>query len=163
MTSPNPETMARLARLQNDYIKALDNKDMAGWLGTFSADPSASYVCISAENDAAGHPIALMLDDCRGRLEDRVMFITKIWRGTYQDYATRHFVQLLEAEQAKDGSFCLLSNFTINYAMEPHISGVLCTGMFRDVVVEEAGELRFRSRRAVYDKSVLPQYIVYPF
>lgn len=163
MNMPEPSTLARLARLQNDYIKALDSKDMEGWLGTFSSRAETSYVCISAENDAAGHPIALMLDDCRGRIEDRVMFITRIWRGTYQDYATRHFLQLLEAERAEDGSYRLLSNFTVNYSMEPRISSILCTGVYRDIVVEEAGELRFLSRRAVYDKSVLPQYIVYPF
>ena len=163
MKLTDPAILARLARLQNDYISALDRKDMAAWLGAFSTRPDTSYICISAGNDSAGHPIALMLDDCHGRLEDRVMFITKIWRGTYQEYATRHFVQLLDAEQGDDGSYRILSNYNINYTMDPHVTGVLCTGSYRDTVVEENGELRFLSKRAVYDTNVLPQYVVYPF
>jgi len=47
--------------------------------------------------------------------------------------------------------------------MDPHVTGVLCTGSYRDTVVEENGELRFLSKRAVYDTNVLPQYVVYPF
>jgi anthranilate 1,2-dioxygenase small subunit len=163
MKLTDPAILARLARLQNDYINALDRKDMAAWLDAFSTRPDASYICISAGNDSAGHPIALMLDDCRGRLEDRVMFITKIWRGTYQEYSTRHFVQLLGAEQESDGTWRLLSNYTINYTLEPHVAGVLCMGVYRDTVVEENGELRLLAKRAVYDTNVLPQYIVYPF
>jgi 3-phenylpropionate/cinnamic acid dioxygenase small subunit len=163
MKVTDPVTLTRLAMLQNDYIDALDRKDMAAWLDSFSSRPDASYVCISAENEVAGHPIALMLDDCHGRLEDRLVFVTRIWRGTYQEYATRHFVQLLDAEQEDSGTYRLLSNYTINYSMEPHVSGVLCMGVYRDTVVEEGGELRFLSKRAVYDTNVLPRYIVYPF
>ena len=163
MRPTDPATLARLSSLQNDYINALDRKDMAAWLGAFSTRADASYTCISAENDTAGHPIALMLDDCRARIEDRVMFITKIWRGTYQEYSTRHFVHQLAAEQAGDGSYRLLSNYSINYTLDPHMSGVLCMGVYRDTVIEEGGELRFLAKRAVYDTNVLPQYIVYPF
>ena len=65
--------------LHTAYVAALDQGDMAAWAGTFAAAPEASYFCISSENDRRGLPLALMYDDCRGRIDDRVSFVTKVW------------------------------------------------------------------------------------
>ena len=45
------DTLSAIDALQTRYIVALDGQDMASWLDTFSTDPAASYICISAEND----------------------------------------------------------------------------------------------------------------
>ena len=55
------------------------------------------------------------------------------------------------------------TNFSIEYTFDPNPSKSLATGVYEDVVVIEGGEARFLSKRAVYDTTVLPQYIVYPF
>ena len=110
-----------------------------------------------------GWPIALMLDDCRARLKDRVTFVTQIWKGTFQDYRTRHFAQRLSCEKAADDTFRVRSNFSIEYTFDPNATAILAAGVYEDVVVIEGGEPRFLSKRAVYDTTVLPQYIVYPF
>jgi 3-phenylpropionate/cinnamic acid dioxygenase small subunit len=163
MSRLEPALMAECVKLQSEYIHALDRRDMTGWLGMFSESPNASYICISEENDAADLPISLMLDDCRARIEDRILFVTKIWQGTFQEYSTRHFVQLLDIECLADGSYSMISNFTINYTMPPQGTAVLSAGVYRDIIVRENGRLRFLHKRAVYDTNVLPAYIVYPF
>ena len=157
------DVLAQVDELQIRYIIALGSKDMASWLATFSEREDASYICRSAENEAMGLPIALMLDDCRARLVDRTTFVTKIWKGTFQDYRTRHFVQRLSCEQVSEDTFKVRTNFSINYTFDPRPSSVLATGMYEDVVVKEGDGLRFLSKCAIYDTTVLPQYIVYPF
>ncbi len=163
MSSMTQEVLATIDDLQNRYIAALDGKDITAWAGTFSEQDEATYICRSAENEAMGWPIALMLDDCRARILDRITFITKIWKGTFQDYRTRHFTQRLSCEQESDTVFRVRSNFSIEYTLDPNASSTLATGLYEDVVVIEKGEARFLSKRAVYDTTVLPNYIVYPF
>jgi len=157
------ETLMLLDDLQNRYIAALDSKDMSGWAALFADREDATYICRSAENESMGMPIALMLDDCKARIKDRVTFITQVWKGTFQDYRTRHFTHRLSCKQESETTVRLRSNFSIEYTFDPHASQTLATGVYEDVVILDGGEPRFLSKRAVYDTTVLPQYIVYPF
>ena len=154
--------LAQVDALQNRYIVALDGKDIAGWADCFSQREDASYICRSAENEVNNWPIALMLDDCRGRIEDRIMFITKIWAGTFQDYRTRHFVQRVSCDREGE-AWRVRSHFSIEYTLDPNRSQTLATGVYDDVVEIAGGEARFVSKKAIYDTTILPQYIVYPF
>lgn len=150
--------------LQQDYIEALDRGDMAGWLAAFSPAAAASYVCISAENDDRDFGLALMLDDCRARLEDRVTFVTQVWAGTFQAYRMRHFVQRTSARQAGDGILQVHSNFAIMMTPEGGTSALLAVGHYQDrIVIEGDGTARFLEKKVVYDTTVLPRYVVYPF
>lgn len=163
MSSIPQDTLIKLDDLQNRYIAALDGKDIQGWAATFSERDEATYICRSAENESMGWPIALMLDDCRARIMDRITFITQIWKGTFQDYRTRHFTQRVSCEQESENTFRMRSNFSIDYTLDPNAPKILSAGVYEDVVVIEGGQPRFLSKRAVYDTTVLPQYIVYPF
>ena len=164
MTIGNDRTMIEdLDKLQNRYISALDSKNMRQWLECFSAEPTASYICRSAENEAMNYPIALMYDDCRARIEDRITFVEDIWRGTFQDYRTRHFTQRTAFARIDETTLSMQTNFSIEYTLDPNPTLILAAGSYHDVVVAERGELRFQSKLAIYDTTVLPQYVVYPF
>jgi 3-phenylpropionate/cinnamic acid dioxygenase small subunit len=157
------EFEAGIDRLQAAYICALDDKDMKGWLGLFSAEDSSSYTCNSAENVAADLPVALMLDDNRARLMDRVTFVDKVWAGTFQDYRTRHFIQRLRVQSKAPGRCSVLTNFQVMFTPEEAgDSRPLVCGVYEDEVVMEGGEPRFLHKRAITDTIVLPRYIVYP-
>lgn len=161
--SLGPEDLARLDALQARYLDALDTKNMPGWLACFSADAAASYICTSLENFERNLPIGLMLDDCRARLQDRVTYITEIWKGTFQDYRTRHFVQRLEAAPLADGVIVLRSNFSVLYTPEDTGgSEVLAAGTYEDRIRFEDGRALFLAKTAVLDTRVLPRYLVYP-
>ena len=159
----NSDVIEKLDELQNRYISALDSKNMQAWSECFSSRADAAYICRSAENEAMNYPIALMYDDCRARIEDRITFVDDIWRGTFQDYRTRHFTQRISHSRVADSIFEVKSNFSIEYTLDPSASTPLATGVYEDVVVIEDDIARFLSKRAVYDTTVLPQYIVYPF
>ena len=149
--------------LHTAYVAALDQGDMAAWAGTFAVAPEASYFCISSENDRRGFPLALMYDDCRGRIDDRVSFVTKVWAGTYEPYRMRHFIQRLSCEVAGDNQYRVTSGFTIMMTPEGGATTVLTSGEYRDLIEIQGDRAVFCERRAVYDADVLPRYIVFPF
>lgn len=152
-----------LDRLQARYGHALDNQDMAGWKALFSERAEASYICTTREHVKNGLPLALMMDDCRARIEDRVTYITRVWAGTFQNYQTRHLTQRIEARPADGGAIALITSFVVYCtAEEDGTAAILTTGEYEDVVVREGNDYRFLAKRAVLDTSVLPRYIVYP-
>ncbi|MES2537947.1 MAG: aromatic-ring-hydroxylating dioxygenase subunit beta [Pseudomonadota bacterium] len=157
------EVLSQIEELQLRYISALDKKDMKGWLGTFSEAAEASYLCVTADSVDAKLPLALIMDDCRGRLEDRVMFITKMWAGTFQDYRTRHFVQRIACIEAGPDLYEVESNFMI--AITPSDTGhaeLFSTGVYVDQVKIDGSGARYLSKKVITDVSVLPRYMVYP-
>jgi 3-phenylpropionate/cinnamic acid dioxygenase small subunit len=155
----DPAVLARIDALQVQYLAALDRHDMKGWLACFIDD--GSYVCITRENDDAGLPVAMMLDDTGARLKDRVKFVDEVWSGTFEDYATRHFVQRLECTQ-DGGRVKVLSNFMVSYTNRRGGSDILVTGVYEDEIDLSANEARFRAKRAVLDTVTTPRYLVYP-
>lgn len=154
------EVLQQIDALQTRYIAALDSKDMAGWLDTFASD--GSYICIANENEESGLPLALMMDDCHERLEDRVTYVTKVWAGTFEDYQTRHFVQRIACTPKGGDLYETVSNFTVFYTDSAGNTGTLVCGRYVDQIVLGNGGAKLKSRRAVMDTNVAPRYIVYP-
>jgi anthranilate 1,2-dioxygenase small subunit len=156
----DPLILARVDALQMKYLAALDRHDLNAWLACFAED--GSYVCITRENVDAGLPVAMMLDDNRARLKDRVKFINEVWSGTFEDYATRHFVQRFECTQGEGGHFRVLSNFMVSYTNRKGGSEILVTGVYEDDMQLDGEEARFTAKRAIMDTVTTPRYLVYP-
>lgn len=155
-----PDALAGIDALQIRYVRSLDRRDWAEWLGCFSQE--GSYVCLSRENEEQGLPLPLMMDDCPERLRDRVKMITEVWAGTYEDYATRHFVQRLESRTQGPSLYAVESNVLVAYTNRRGISEILVAGSYRDEVVVEGGRAVFKSKTAVIDTVATPRYLVYP-
>lgn len=163
MSAITRDELDRIDALQLAYIDALDSHDMRAWLATFSKVPEASYLCTTGENVDAALPIAFIMDDCHARLEDRVTFVDKVWRGTYQFYQTRHMVQRVRCTRAGPNQFQVKTNFIVCFSSEENgIAELLTTGVYLDEIELNSKEALFRSKRAITDTSVLPHYIVYP-
>ena len=77
------QALAQADELQLRYVEALDGRDMEAWAGCFGED--GSYICLPRENEDAGLPLAIMMDDNRARIKDRVLAVNKIWSGTFED------------------------------------------------------------------------------
>ena len=146
--------------LQLRYIKALDARNMQGWLDCFAGQ--ACYICTTRENVEQNLPIAMMMDDTRERLEDRAKAVEKVWAGTFEDYRTRHFVQNLTLEETQGGKWIAESNFMVTYTTAKGNMQLLTAGVYVDEIAVDEGLARFISRQAVLDASVAPRYFVYP-
>lgn len=163
MTGIPADVIGQIDALQARYIHALDNRDFHAWVDTFDEAKDTSYFCISAENEEHGLPVALMYDDCRDRIEDRVVFIEKIWAGTFQDYRTRHFIERTQCEKIDDETYAVETNFSVLYTPETGRTSVQVSGVYKDQIIVNGKDAKFKSKRAIYDTSILPRYIVYPF
>lgn len=156
----DPLVLARIDELQMKYLAALDRQDMKGWLDCFAEE--GGYTCITRENQDAGLPVAMMLDDTHARLKDRVKFVNEVWSGTYEAYATRHFVQRFECTQAGGKRVNVLSNFIVSYTNRRGGSDILVTGVYEDEIDLAGGAARFVKKKAVMDTVTTPRYLVYP-
>ncbi len=103
-----------------------------------------------------------MLDDTRGRLKDRVKFINEVWSGTFEDYATRHFVQRFECNKGANGRLSVLTNFMVSFTNRRGGSDILVTGVYEDEIDLGGKEAIFVSKRAILDTVTTPRYLVYP-
>jgi 3-phenylpropionate/cinnamic acid dioxygenase small subunit len=156
----DPAVLSEVDALQMKYLAALDRHDLEAWLACFADE--ASYTCITRENHDADLPVALMLDDCRARLKDRVKFINEVWSGTFEDYTTRHFVQRFECREPQAGRLDVLTNFMVSYTNRRGGSEILVTGVYEDEIALANGGARFRAKRAILDTVTTPRYLVYP-
>ena len=152
--------LAALDALQLRYIRALDARDMEGWAACFGAD--GGYVCIPAENEEQGFELAIMMDDTRDRILDRVTYVNEVWSGTFEDYTTRHFVQRLDCAENGDGLVTAESNFMVAYTTARGASELLVAGIYRDEFEFGSDGAAFRSKTAVLDTVTTPRYLVYP-
>lgn len=152
--------LAAIDALQLRYGLALDRRNMDAWLACFAKD--GSYICIARENEEQDLPLALMMDDCYERLVDRVNYVTEVWKGTFEDYTTRHFVQRMECLPAGPSAFRVTTNMIISYTSAKGFSELLVAGTYEDEIVVNGGDAKFKSKKAVIDTLVTPRYIVYP-
>jgi len=158
------EILERVDELQQRYVAALDGKRMNDWLGTFSESPEASYVCTTAENVESDLPLALIMDDCRARLEDRVTFVTEVWAGTYTDYKTRHFVQRTACRVTGDSLVDVESNFLIVWVPgDTSTPEVFSNGVYQDQIRLTADGAEFMSKKVITDAPAVQRYVVFPF
>jgi len=157
------EVLWQIDELQSRYVASLDAKRFDDWLNTFSEDDAASYICTTAENVEGNLPLALILDDCRARLYDRVTFVTKIWEGTYTDYRTRHFVQRIACREIDREIFEVESNFMVAWTpADTSRPEIFANGVYRDRVQVSAREARFISKMAITDNAIVQRYMVFP-
>lgn len=163
MNRVSMEVLIAIDELNARYAEALDSHDMPAWLATFEEQPGASYICTTADSFEAGHRVALILDDCYARLQDRVTFVTKIWVGTYQDYRTRHLVQRTWWQALSSDEYELRSNFTIAFThSDVKLTETFIAGVYRDRVRVTSSGASLISRTAITDGAMLPRYVTYP-
>ena len=155
-----PAVAALIDELQQQYVLALDERDLRAWADCFADE--ASYVCTTRDNEEQGLAIALMMDDNRDRIEDRINHVTKIWAGTFEDYATRHVVQRLRCRPNGSQTIDVQSNFVVTYTTARGRCEMLGAGTYLDEVVVSGGRAKFKSKRAILDNEITPRYLVYP-
>lgn len=156
----DPGLLARLDGLLQQYVYALDRRDMRGWLACFARD--GRYTLTSAENRQMGLPVGMMLDDCYERLCDRVKFVEEVWNHAVEHYQSRHLISRERCTRGAGDELHLSTGFSVFFTDAQGHSSLLAVGHYEDVVVERDGALLFRDRAAILDTAVPPRYIIYP-
>ena len=156
----------RLAQLNADYARAIDDDRLEDWPGFF-ADPCL-YTITSADNHRQGLPAGLMYADSLGMLRDRVAALREA--NIYERQGYRHLVGLPailgkaggKAGGKPGGDVRAETPFLVVRIMRDGRMDLFATGRYLDAVVEEAGALRFRERLVVCDSSRVDTLLAIP-
>lgn len=151
------------------YVRVVDDaRRIDEWPELFSDD--AEYIVITRENHERGLPIAVIRDDTKNRILDRVTIIKEFWGAGgraqdrhYNEAWPRHIVGPTWVEFAESGHALMGANFavwaTVHVDATPRL---LAVGEYQDVV-EFSGETpKFKAKKVILDTSVLQDVFVYP-
>jgi anthranilate 1,2-dioxygenase small subunit len=150
--------LPRVSQLNADYARAIDDDRLEDWPDFFT-DPCL-YTITSADNHRQGLPAGIIYADSRGMLKDRVAAIREA--NVYERQAYRHVVGLPAILGQRDGTARTETPFIVVRIMRDGTMGLFATGRYVDVLVEEAGTLRFRERVVVCDSSRIDTLLAIP-
>jgi len=140
------------------YARCLDSEDFDAWPEFFTDE--CRYTVQARENHDRGYPLALLDFESKGMLKDRVFGITQTLY--HQPYHQRHVIGPLLVARRADGALDVEANYSIFRTKQNELSEVFNVGRYLDIVVEEAGTLKFRAKRCVYDGALIPNSLIYP-
>jgi anthranilate 1,2-dioxygenase small subunit len=147
-----------VAQLNADYARAIDDDRLEQW-PDFFAEPCL-YVITSADNHRRGLPAGLMYADSKGMLRDRVTALREA--NIYERQAYRHLVGLPALLGESGDGVRAETPFLVVRIMRDGRMDLFATGRYLDVLVEDAGALRFRERLVVCDSSRVDTLLAIP-
>ena len=140
------------------YSACLDEARFDDWPDFFTEE--RWYRVVPRENFDRGLPLSTMAAESRGMLKDRVYGI----RNTlyHQPYYQRHIVSGLFVREVTSKGIHTQANYAVFRTKQNEISEVFNVGRTLDIVVEDAGRLRFREKVCVFDSELIPNSMIYP-
>ena len=147
-----------MAKLNADYARAIDDDRLEDWPGFF-AEPCL-YTITSADNHRQGMPAGLMYADSRGMLQDRVAALREA--NIYERQTYRHLIGLPAILDEERMGVRTETPFLVVRIMRDGRMDLFATGRYLDVLVEEAGALRFRERVVVCDSGRIDTLLAIP-
>jgi 3-phenylpropionate/cinnamic acid dioxygenase small subunit len=148
---------SRLAQLNAEYARALDDDRLEAWPEFFS--PRCRYAITSVDNHRRGLPAGLMYADSQGMLRDRVSALREA--NIFERQAYRHIVGLPAIVGEVEGLVRAETPFLVVRIMRDGRMDLFATGRYLDAVVE-GDPLRLRERIAVCDSSRIDTLLAIP-
>lgn len=144
--------------LYADYADCIDSDEIERWPDFFTDD--CLYQIISRENFDRGLPLAVMLCEGKGMLQDRVDAIrnTSVFAPRY----LRHLVSHLRITPWEGDELAVRGNYVVLETLVDEATRVFNAGRYLDRLVRRDGALRFKRKIAVYDSVVIPNSLIYP-
>ena len=148
----------RLAQLNAEYARAIDDDRLEEW-PDFFAEPCL-YTITSADNHRQGLPLGVIYADSKAMLRDRITALRRA--NIYERQTYRHVVGLPAVLGDSDGALRVETPFLVVRIMRDGRMDLFATGRYVDVLVEEAGALRFRERIVVCDSNRIDTLLAIP-
>ena len=145
-------------QLNARYAAALDDLRFDAWPDFFVED--GVYKVQARENFDRGLPLALIALESRGMMKDRVYGVTQtIYHGPYY---MRHVVSPARVLSHEDGVIRAQTNYAVFRTRPGGTSEVYNVGRYMDEILQQDGELKFRSRLCIYDSEMILNSLIYP-
>jgi 3-phenylpropionate/cinnamic acid dioxygenase small subunit len=148
----------RLTQLNAEYARAIDDDRLEDW-PDFFAEPCL-YTITSADNHRQGLPLGVVYADGKAMLRDRITALRRA--NIYERQSYRHVVGLPAILGEEDGALRAETPFLVVRVMRDGRMDLFATGRYVDVLVEEAGALRFRERLVVCDGNRIDTLLAIP-
>lgn len=147
-----------IARLQMEYVHAIDNNEVERWPQFFT--DNCLYRIVSRHDYDEGRPIGLWYCDSRAMLEDRVSSLRGV--NVYEPHCYRHVIGPTEITAHKDGLWQTQTSYFIVRTMHDGEMIVFSAGRYVDAIQVESGTARLASRSVVTDSWRYDTLIVIP-
>jgi len=154
----NIHVPAEVTALMAEYAHVIDGGRYEEWPALF-ADPCL-YRITTRENEDRGLPLSIILCDSQGMLLDRVVSVRTA--NVFIPHSYRHMVSCIQLMESATDEWRMRSNYLVIRTMPDGSLCVFSTGEYRDHVVMEAGEPKFRERVVICDHSMINNLIALP-
>jgi 3-phenylpropionate/cinnamic acid dioxygenase small subunit len=148
----------RLAQLNADYARALDDDRLEDW-PRFFTEPCL-YLITTADNHRQGYTAGIVYADSQGMLHDRVAALREA--NIYERQTYRHLIGLPAILGESNGIVRAETPFLVVRIMRGGHMDLFATGRYLDVLVDEAEALRFRERLVVCDSNRFDTLLAIP-
>jgi 3-phenylpropionate/cinnamic acid dioxygenase small subunit len=156
--APGSALWARVQDLFAEYVECLDDDELERWPELFTE--TCLYQVIARENYDRGLPLAAILCESRGMLEDRVAAVRET--SMYAPRYLAHVVGPARVRPGPDGAVAARAGYTVFRTLVEEETRVFNTGRYQAVVETGGDRLRFRELRCVFDSTLVPNSIVSP-
>ncbi|HEX2436897.1 MAG TPA: aromatic-ring-hydroxylating dioxygenase subunit beta [Methylomirabilota bacterium] len=149
---------AALVQLNADYARAIDDDRLEDWPDFFTE--SCLYTITSADNHRQGLPLGVVYADGKAMVRDRVTALRRA--NIYERQTYRHVVGLPAILGETEAGLRTETPFLVVRIMRDGRMDLFATGRYVDLLLEEAGALRFRERLVVCDSNRIDTLLAIP-
>ena len=140
------------------YGALIDAGEFDAWLGLFAE--ACTYHIVPRENYERGLPAALVFCDSRAVLEDRIRALREA--NKYNIHTDRHLIGLPRVVANEGEDILVDAPFAVYQTDQEGETRLFATGLYRDRIVAEAGNLKFRDKLVLLDTFAVPSLLATP-
>lgn len=155
--SGEPSLLAIL-ELEARHGLLIDQGDLRAWMALFARQ--CVYRIVPRDNYDRGLPATLLQCDNRPQLIDRVTALLEA--NKFNIHTDRHVIGIPMMTGRTAGGVKVEAPFVVMQADAEGVGSLYAFGRYIDEIVDEGGELRFRSKIAVVDNFEIPRTISTP-
>jgi anthranilate 1,2-dioxygenase small subunit len=150
-----------IRELEYAYVQCIDDDRLEEW-PSFFVQENPRYEIISRENWEQNLPVAVMLCESQGMLQDRVVALRQA--NIYAKHYYRHLIsniRIVESEPAQ-GLWRVQANYVVFQSLLDGEVQIFQVGRYLDEVRYEGNALKFQSKRAIFDNARVKTLLVTP-
>lgn len=147
-----------LDALYADYVACLDDGDYEAWPEFFTE--TCLYRIMPRENYEQNLPLATMLCESKGMLQDRVYAVRET--SMYGPRALRHLVSALRVTGQEGDSISTQANYAVLQTLNDEETKIFQSGRYIDRLVRIDGKLKFAEKLCVFDSNLVTNSLIIP-
>jgi 3-phenylpropionate/cinnamic acid dioxygenase small subunit len=151
-------TLLRVAELNAAYAQTIDSDRLESWPDFFVED--CLYKITSADNHKRGYTAGIVYADSRAMLRDRVTALRTA--NIYERQSYRHIIGLPLIGAKQPNGIAVETPFLVARIMRDGRTDLFATGVYLDVIRDDAGSLRFAERVVVCDSGHFDTLLAIP-